>query len=74
MGKNLVFLDLHDSEFRVQVKAHKNNYKGDFSDAVSKLANGDVIGNWFFDHSSAKSYGNLGCQVFKEGIQNQLDF
>ena len=45
MGKNLVFLDLHHSEFRVQVKAHKNNYKGDFSDAVSKLANGDVIGN-----------------------------
>jgi len=44
MGKNLVFLDLHSSEFRVQVKAHKNNYKGDFSDAVSKLANGDVIG------------------------------
>ena len=45
MGKNLVFLDLHHSEFRVQVKAHKNNYQGDFRDVVSKLANGDVIGN-----------------------------
>ena len=53
MGKNLVFLDLHSSEFRVQVKAHKNSYKGDFSDVVSKLANGDVIGNWFFNYSSA---------------------
>ena len=44
MGKNLVFLDLHSSEFRVQVKAHKNNYQGDFRDVVSKLVNGDVIG------------------------------
>ena len=47
MGKNLVFLDLHQSEFRVQVKAHKNHYEGDFKETVSKLMNGDIIGNYF---------------------------
>lgn len=44
MGKNLVFLDLHQSEFRVQVKAHRNHYEGDFKETVSKLMNGDIIG------------------------------
>jgi len=44
MGKNLVFLDMHKNEFRVQVKAHKNHYQGDFRETVSKLSNGDIIG------------------------------
>ena len=47
MGKNLVFLDLHQSEFRVQVKAHKNHYQGDFRETLSKIAAGDIIGTYF---------------------------
>ena len=44
MGKNLLFIDLHQSEFRVQVKAIKNNYEDNFHEDVLKLARGDVIG------------------------------
>ena len=48
MGKNLFFIDLHQNEFRVQVKAHKNHYQGDFRDTIPKLATGDIIGDLFF--------------------------
>ena len=49
MGKNLFFIDLHQNEFRIQVKAHKNHYQGDFRDIIPKLANGDIIGTRFID-------------------------
>ena len=43
MGKNLVFLDLHHSDFRVQIKAHKNFYEGDFHEDLQKIQRGDLI-------------------------------
>ena len=43
MGKNLVFLDLHQSDFRVQIKAHKDFYDGDFHGDLQNIHRGDII-------------------------------
>ena len=42
--KSVVFIDLHQSEFRVQIKALEKDYNGSFQDDVLKLAQGDVVG------------------------------
>lgn len=44
VGKNLLFIDLHQNEFRLQIKADKRAYRGDFHPDLSKLQRGDVIG------------------------------
>jgi len=43
VGKNLVFIDLHQSDFRVQIKAHKESYESDFHADLAKIQRGDVI-------------------------------
>ena len=46
MGKNLLFLDLHQNEYRVQIKVSKAAYgdKEQFLDDMSKVSRGDVVG------------------------------
>ena len=59
MGKNLVFFDLHQADFRVQIKAHKNFYQSEnFLEEISKIGRGDIIG--IFDgHPSKTKAGEL---------------
>ena len=43
--KTVVFIDLHQSEFRVQIRALKKDYNnGSFQDDVLNLAKGDLVG------------------------------
>ncbi len=44
VGKKLLFLDLHQSDFRVQIKLQKEYYDGDFDIDANKIARGDIIG------------------------------
>ena len=44
IGKSLYFIDLHQNEFRLQIKAVKKMYQGDFSQEITTLARGDIIG------------------------------
>ncbi len=44
-GKNLRFIDLHQSDFRLQIKADRKHYDSDrdFHEDVSRLRRGDVV-------------------------------
>ena len=44
IGKSLYFIDLHQNEFRLQIKAVKKMYQGDFLQEITTLARGDIIG------------------------------